>query len=81
MRIRVSESVSLPYLERGSDGSVVLVINTDLSFEDIEGFVAEQFLAGERELAFRLWADDEADRIFTPIEGTTDFYIDLRAGG
>ena len=81
MRIRVSESVSLPYLERGSDGSVVLVINTDLSFEDIEGFVAEQFLASERELAFRLWADDEADRIFTPIEGTTDFYIDLRAGG
>lgn len=78
MRIRVSESITIPSLTRSSDGSVILNINTELSFEDIEGFVAEQFLPGERNLAFALWADDEAKRVFTPIEGTTDFYIDLR---
>ncbi|MFM1910313.1 MAG: hypothetical protein RLZZ545_1011 [Actinomycetota bacterium] len=78
MRIRVSESISIPTLTRNADGSAVLNINTDLSFEDIEGFVAEHFLPGERDLAFALWADDESRRVFTPIEGTTDFYIDLR---
>ncbi len=78
MRIRVSESISIPTLTRNSDGSVILHINTELSFEDIEGFVASQFLPGERDLAFALWADDATKRIFTPIEGTTDFYIDLR---
>ena len=78
MRIRVSESISIPTLTRNADGSVVLNINTDLSFEDIEGFVSEHFLPGERDLAFALWADDESQRVFTPIEGTTDFYIDLR---
>ena len=78
MRIRVSESTGIPSITRGADGSIVLNINTELSFEDIEGFIGDQFLPGERELAFSLWADDETKRVFTPIEGTTDFFIDLR---
>ena len=78
MRIRVSESIAIPSISRGADGSVVLNINTELSFEDIEGFVGDQFLPGEREVAFQLWADDEVNRKFTPIEGSTDFFIDLR---
>ena len=78
MRIRVSESTGIPSITRGADGSIVLNINTELSFEDIEGFIRDQFLPGERELAFSLWADDETKRVFTPIEGTTDFFIDLR---
>lgn len=78
MRIRVSESIAVPSISRGADGSVILNINTELSFEDIEGFVGDQFLPGERELAFQLWADDEVNRKFTPIEGSTDFFIDLR---
>jgi len=78
MRIRVSDSVSVPTLTRGTDGSVVLAINTQLSFEDIESFIGDEFQPGERDLAYCLWADDESKRIFTPIEGSTDFYIDLR---
>ena len=78
MRIRVSESIAIPSITRGADGSTILNINTDLSFEDIEGFIGDKFLPGERDIAFSLWADDETKRIFTPIEGTTDFYIDLR---
>ena len=77
MRIRVSESVAIPSLTRAA-GAVVLNINAELSFADIEEFIGEQFLPGERDAAFALWADDEAARTFTPIEGTTDFYIDLR---
>ena len=60
------------------DGSVILNINTELSFEDIEGFVGDQFEPGERDIAFLLWAGDETKRVFTPIPGSTDFYIDLR---
>ena len=78
MRIRVSESVSIPSLTRNSDGSTILNINTELSFEEIEGFISDEFLPGERDLAYALWADDETDRKFTPIEGSSDFYIDLR---
>ena len=78
MRIRVSESIAVPSISRAADGSVILNINTELSFEDIEGFVGDQFLPGEREVAFQLWADDEVNRKFTPIEGSTDFFIDLR---
>lgn len=78
MRIRVSESVAIPSLSRMADGSAILAINTKLSFEDIESYIGDQFLPGERDVAFALWADDEAERIFTPIAGTTDFYIDLR---
>jgi hypothetical protein len=78
MRIRVSESIAIPSITRGADGSVVLNINTELSFEDIEGFIGDQLLPGERDTAFSLWADDETKRVFTPIEGTTDFFIDPR---
>jgi hypothetical protein len=39
MRIRVSESIAIPSITRGADGSVILSINTELSFEDIEGFL------------------------------------------
>ena len=78
MRIRVSESVAIPSIARNADSSVILTINTELSFEDIEGFIGDQFQPGERDIAFSLWADDETDRVFTPIEGTTDFFIDLR---
>jgi hypothetical protein len=78
MRIRVSESIAIPSITRESDGSAILNINTDLSFEDIEAFVEDQFEPGEREIAQSLWADDLAERVFTPIDGTTDFFIDLR---
>ena len=78
MRIRVSGSIAIPSITRSADGSVILNINTELSFEDIEGFIGDQFLPGERDIAFSLWADDESKRVFIPIEGTTDFFIDLR---
>lgn len=78
MRIRVSESISIPSITRNPDGSAILNINTELSFEDIADFVAAEFLPGERELAYSLWADDEVSRTFTPIEGSSDFFIDLR---
>lgn len=78
MRIRVSESIAIPSITRGADGSVILNINTELSFEDIEGFIGDQLMPGERDLAYSLWTDDETKRVFTPIEGTTDFFIDLR---
>ena len=77
MRIRVSESTVIPSLTREA-GMVILNINTDLSFENIEEFIGDQFLPGERDRAFSPWADDESKRTFTPIAGTTDFYIDAR---
>jgi hypothetical protein len=49
-----------------------------LSFEEIERVIGHQFAEGERDLAYALWADDQTERIFTPIEGTSDFFIDLR---
>jgi hypothetical protein len=55
MRIRVSDSIAIPSLSRELDGSVILSINTELSFEDIEGFVGDQFEDGERDIAFALW--------------------------
>jgi hypothetical protein len=72
MRIRVSESTVIPSLTREA-GMVILNINTDLSFENIEEFIGDQFLPGERDQAFSLWADDESSRTFTRIAGTTDF--------
>ncbi len=78
MRIRVSDSIAIPSLSRELDGTIILNINTELSFEDIEGFIGDQFAPGERDIAFSLWVDDETKRVFTPIAGTTDFYIDLR---
>lgn len=77
MRIRVSESNVIPSITREVD-AVILNINTDLSFESIEEFVGDLFLPGERDEAFSLWADDETKRTFTPIAGTTDFFIDAR---
>lgn len=77
MRIRVSESNVIPSITREAD-AVILNINTDLSFENIEEFIGDQFLPGEREEAYSLWADDETKRSFTPIAGTTDFFIDAR---
>jgi hypothetical protein len=78
MRIRVSESISIPSITRDADGAATLTINAELSFEDIESFVGSSFAPGERDIAYRLWADDETPRIFTPIEGSSDFFIDLR---
>ena len=46
---------------------------------DLESFIGNQFQPGERDIAYALWADDEAERTFTPIEGSSDFYIDLRS--
>ena len=62
MRIRVSESTVIPSLTREA-GMVILNINTDLSFENIEEFIGDQFLPGERDRAFSLWADDELSLI------------------
>jgi hypothetical protein len=78
MRIRVSESVTIPSLIRELDGNITLSINTALSFEEIESAIGADFLVGERDLAYSLWADDVTPRTFTPIEGSTDFYINLR---
>ncbi len=78
MRIRVSESVTIPSLLRELDGNVTLSINTALSFAEIESAIGADFLVGELDLAYSLWADDVPPRTFTPIEGTTDFYINLR---
>ena len=78
MRIRVSESVTIPSLFRELDGNVTLSINTALSFEEIESAIGADLLVGERDLAYSLWADDVTPRTFTPIEGSTDFYINLR---
>ena len=78
MRIRVSESTVIPSLTRSADGSVILNISAELSFEDIEEFVGNQFQPGERDQAYSLWADDGSKRTFTQIPGTTDFYIDAR---
>ena len=78
MRIRVSEAVVAPSLHRETGGSATLSINTDFSFEEIERAIGHQFAEGERDLAYALWADDETERIFTRIEGTSDFFIDLR---
>lgn len=77
LRIRVCESLTIPAITRGVDGAL-LSINAELSFEDIDSFIGDQFLEGERELAYSLWADGASERIFTPIEGTSDFFIELR---
>jgi hypothetical protein len=58
---------------------VILSINTQLNFEEIESAIGDQFAQGERDLAYLLWADDETQRIFTQVDGTTDFFIDFRS--
>lgn len=78
MRIRVTNSIAVPAFTRLPDGRTELVINTDLSFEDIKAFLGDQLSEDEIAKFFTLWADDEADRKFTPIEGSNDFYIEKR---
>ena len=79
MRIRVSETVTSPFISRELDGTVILSINTQLNFEEIESAIGDQFAQGERDLAYLLWTDDETQRIFTQVDGTTDFFIDFRS--
>jgi hypothetical protein len=79
VRIRVSETVTSPFISRELDGTVILSINTQLNFEEIESAIGDQFAQGERDLAYLLWTDDETQRIFTQVDGTTDFFIDFRS--
>jgi hypothetical protein len=79
VRIRVSETVTSPFISRELDGTVILSINTQLNFEEIESAIGDQFSQGERDLAYLLWTDDETQRIFTQVDGTTDFFIDFRS--
>ena len=73
VRIRVSESVSVPSISRSADGSVELLINTELSYEDIKAFIGDALSDEEYLIFYTLWADDVSKREFIPIEGTTDF--------
>jgi hypothetical protein len=66
MRVRVSESTVIPSLSRNADGSVILNISAELSFEDIEEFIGDQFLPGEKDQAYSLWANDESKRLKLP---------------
>ena len=78
MRIRVSESVSVPSISRSANDSVELLINTELSYEDIKAFIGDALSDEEYLIFYTLWADDLSKREFIPIEGTTDFYIKSR---
>ena len=78
VRIRVSESVSVPSISRSADGSAELLINTELSYEDIKAFIGDLLSDEEYLIFYTLWADDLSKREFIPIEGTTDFYIKSR---
>ena len=78
MRIRVSESVSVPSISRSANDSVELLINTELSYEDIKAFIGDLLSDEEYLIFYTLWADDVSKREFIPIEGTTDFFIEDR---
>ena len=78
MRIRVSESVSVPSISLSADGSVELLINTELSYEDIKAFIGDLLTDDEYLIFYTLWADDVSKRNFIPIAGTTDFFIEDR---
>jgi hypothetical protein len=78
VRIRVTDSIAIPSVTRSVGGFAELIINTDLSFEDIRTFVGDHLTESEIAEFYLLWADDEADRKFIPIEGSTDFYIEKR---
>jgi len=78
VRIRVSESVSVPSISRSANGSVELLINTELSYEDIKAFIGDLLSNEEYLIFYTLWADDVSKREFIPIEGTTDFFIEDR---
>ena len=79
VRIRVSESVSVPSISRSQNGSVELLINTELSYEDIRAFMGDLLTDDEYLIFYSLWADDLSKRSFIPIEGTTDFFIESRS--
>jgi hypothetical protein len=78
VRIRVSESVSVPSISRSKNGSVELLINTELSYEDIKAFIGDALSDEEYLIFYTLWADDVSKREFIPIEGSTDFFIEDR---
>jgi len=78
VRIRVSESVSVPSISRSANGSAELLINTELSFEDIKAFIGDALSDDEYLIFYTLWADDLSKREFIPIEGSTDFFIKSR---
>lgn len=78
MRIRVSESVSVPSISRSENGSIELLINTELSYEDIKAFIGDLLTDDEYLIFYTLWADDLSKRSFIPIEGTPDFFIESR---
>ena len=78
MRIRVSEAVAVPSFTRLENGRIELLINTELSFEDIKAFIGDALSEHEYKKLYTLWADDLAPRIFIPIDGSTDFYIQMR---
>jgi hypothetical protein len=78
VRIRVSESVSVPSFTRLENGKIELLINTELSFEDIKAFIGDALSEPEYEIFFALWADDKMKRKFVPIEGSADFFIEER---
>lgn len=78
MRIRVSEAVAVPSFTRLENGRIELLINTELSFEDIKAFIGDGLSEPEYKKLYTLWADDLASRNFIPIDGSTDFYIQMR---
>jgi len=78
VRIRVSEAVAVPSFTRLENGRIELLINTELSFEDIKAFIGDALSEHEYKKLYTLWADDLAPRIFIPIDGSTDFYIQMR---
>lgn len=79
VRIRVSESVSVPSISRSENGSVELLINAELSYQDIKTFIGDLLSADEYLIFYNLWADDLSKREFIPIAGTTDFFIESRS--
>jgi hypothetical protein len=79
VRIRVSESVSVPSISRSENGSVELLINTELSYEDIKAFIGDLLTDDEYLIFYTLWADDLSKRVFIPIAGTNDFFIKSRS--
>lgn len=78
MRIRVSETVAVPSFIRLENGRIELLINTELSFEDIKAFIGDALSETEYKKLYMLWADDLATRKFLPIAGSADFFIQMR---
>jgi hypothetical protein len=70
--------VGVPSFKRLENGRIELLINTELSFEDIKAFIGDALSEPEYKKLYTLWADDLATRKFVPITGSTDFYIQMR---